>query len=45
VYFVQVGLILPTVVLAGWYLCFDPSDRKNHTRWLVQPLFRAMGRN
>jgi O-antigen/teichoic acid export membrane protein len=45
IYFFQIGMILPTVILAGWYLCFDPSDRENYTHWLAQPLVRAMGRS
>ena len=43
VYFLQVGAILPTVVLVAWYLCFDPSDRKIYAQRFVLPILRTIG--
>jgi O-antigen/teichoic acid export membrane protein len=45
IYFLQVGAILPTVILAAWYLCFDPPDRKIYAQRFVMPLLRNIGWN
>jgi hypothetical protein len=41
VYFLQVGAILPTVILAAWFLCFDPWDRKIYMQRFVLPVLEA----
>jgi O-antigen/teichoic acid export membrane protein len=43
IYFLQVALTLPTVILAAWFLCFDPSDRKIYARRVALPVLRTFG--
>ena len=43
IFALQIWLILPTVVLASWYSCFDPSDRKTYAHRYVQPVMRTFG--
>jgi O-antigen/teichoic acid export membrane protein len=43
IYCLQVGATLPTVILAAWYLCFDPSDRKTYAKRFALPILRTLG--
>ena len=42
-YALQVAAILPTVILAAWYLCFDPLDRKAYARRFALPVLKTIG--
>ena len=42
-YALQVAAILPTVVLAAWYLCFDLPDRKAYARRFALPVLKTIG--
>jgi O-antigen/teichoic acid export membrane protein len=45
IYGIQVAAILPTVILAAWYLCFDPADRKVYARRFALPVLKTIGWN
>jgi hypothetical protein len=42
-FFLQVGVILPTVVLASWHSCLDRSQRTMYARRFVKPAMRTLG--
>jgi O-antigen/teichoic acid export membrane protein len=42
-YGVQVAAILPTVILAAWYVCFDAADRKAYRKRFALPVLRMFG--
>ena len=43
IYALQVAAILPTVVLAAWYFCFDAPDRKAYARRFALPVLKTIG--
>lgn len=42
-FFLQIALILPTVLVAAWYICLDPAARKSYMEKVVLPIFGASG--
>jgi O-antigen/teichoic acid export membrane protein len=42
-FFLQVGLILPTVLLTAWYSCLKSGDRRAYLENMVIPAFRSLG--
>jgi O-antigen/teichoic acid export membrane protein len=42
-FFLQVGAILPTAVVAAWYLCFDTTERRMYLETWVLSVFRSVG--
>jgi O-antigen/teichoic acid export membrane protein len=42
-FFLQVGAILPTVLVAAWYLCLDRTDRGSYLQKLGLPIFGPLG--
>jgi O-antigen/teichoic acid export membrane protein len=43
VYFMQIAAILPTFILASWFLCFDHSDREAYGEKFLQPFLKNFG--
>lgn len=44
VFFGQIATILPVALVACWYVCFDPPERKGHLQRFVGPILKALGR-
>lgn len=45
VFFLQTGAILPTIVIASWFICFDDFDRETYGRKFLHPILKTLGWN
>jgi len=45
VFFLQIGAILPTIVITSWFICFDDFDRESYGKKFLQPVLKTLGWN